>query len=592
MNVLLVSTGDFSGDTATDLCALAGALSRLGVDAVHGGVDSSFPDGRGPDLIHAWSTAGHVRALTADLAARYRCPYLVHLERHEESGTARFAGALAHAEFAALPVRLLDEILPPSAPHPRRSFDFLAQAIAVTASTDRLLETKPPHLPGLVVWPGFETPEPRDRPRRKLAKPPNALVLLSVGILDPSSESAISSLVLAAGILHRKGLPVLLMRIGENRAALDIADAAIEAGYLRNLGPLPSGEILSLLASATIVVQPGRPGPFDGFHFPARVPALLASGKPVILGPSNLTRFLTDGVDCLLLQRGDPLEIAEKIDLLRTRPELARSIGAAGSKFAAARLSWPANLEPLAAFYRGLLTSRACSPAPAPASADDDPPVKLIALTGQQGLYGCCIDHGSLGRVTKPFCVRWTPESGPISGVIPAFQHPLYIKVRGAPLLLVDRATEIPRRDLPPVHIVMQQTPDALDPRPGGFDAALELPAHPENYLAFAAARVAEPLPLFPRYRCVTFPPDASPELYRLWLTALVQQAMELRPLQEPLIFISAPNSPQEFTPECLDATFRALSAGVANYLRNSGIPIADRAVERALAPPTSRTPR
>jgi len=66
---------------------------------------------------------------------------------------------------------------------------------------------------------------------------------------------------------------------------------------------------------------------------PNKVYEALASGKPVITGDSPAAReFLTDGVDCLLCERGDPGALAAAIRRLRDDPALARRLGKNGRR--------------------------------------------------------------------------------------------------------------------------------------------------------------------------------------------------------------------------------------------------------------------
>src|SRR5579864_6813189 len=104
MNVLFVSHCDFSGNSAMHIFSIANVLSSRGVrcavcvpndpDTIqsHGVANFEvipyqkaaegviFGDGKGPDLIHAWTPRELVRKLTEALSRIHSCPYLVHLE--------------------------------------------------------------------------------------------------------------------------------------------------------------------------------------------------------------------------------------------------------------------------------------------------------------------------------------------------------------------------------------------------------------------------------------------------------------------------------------------------------------------------------
>src|SRR6266850_5015655 len=110
MNVVFVSHCDFTGNSAMHLFSIANERSGMGVrsavcvpsnrDSVQGhGVAHfqvldhkqaassgvRFPDGKGPDLVHAWTPRESVRQTAEALIQRYRVPHLVHLEDNEEA---------------------------------------------------------------------------------------------------------------------------------------------------------------------------------------------------------------------------------------------------------------------------------------------------------------------------------------------------------------------------------------------------------------------------------------------------------------------------------------------------------------------------
>src|SRR5439155_13890485 len=132
MNVVFVSHCDFTGNSAMHLFSIANELSRLGVRSAvcvpskpetvqeHGvaqfqALDHKqaaasgvrFPDGKGPDLIHAWTPRESVRQTAEALVRRYRVPHFVHLEDNEEAIVADELSGGTWEEFASLPVEIL-----------------------------------------------------------------------------------------------------------------------------------------------------------------------------------------------------------------------------------------------------------------------------------------------------------------------------------------------------------------------------------------------------------------------------------------------------------------------------------------------------
>jgi hypothetical protein len=247
------------------------------------------------------------------------------------------------------------------------------------------------------------------------------------------------------------------------------------------------------------------------------------------------------------------------------------------------------------------------------------------------------------GEPDLPFCLCWANENwtrkwdghdrdvlieqryGPeldgalIDDLMPYFLDRRYLHVRGAPVLIVYKPTAIPdpqatlarwraaarRWGLPDLHIVAALTFDLGDPRPLGFDAAVEFPPHGEALSADAhpvegqapgfagrvldfASAMRRQLALPPRpyrvYRTAmagwdnsarlgeraTIFHGASPEAYETWLRELVDQARLGHP-DHRLVFVNAWNEwgegahlepDRRFGTGYLEATRRAL-AGV-----------------------------
>jgi glycosyltransferase involved in cell wall biosynthesis len=294
-----------------------------------------------------------------------------------------------------------------------------------------------------------------------------------------------------------------------------------------------------------------------------------------------------------------------------------------------------------------------------------------VALASRYGVYGFCFHYYwfdgrrlldrplnqflERGRPDFPFCISWANENwtrrwdgqendvllrqeyGPdfamkfIRDVIPILNDPRYIKVDGAPILLVYRITELPdpcgtaeiwrdecrKAGIPTLHLAVVQSGIA-DPRPFGFDAAVEFPPHTnrflldpkgypgvdpafrgylEDYQRVAANQLEKPLPEFTLYRGVMPSWDntprrkghshilvnATPELYLTWLRGVTAQTMALAETQEPLVFINAWNEWAEgaiLEPDAtnghafLEATRAGLALGMADCLQRQGIDV------------------
>jgi len=723
MNIVFVSHCDFSGNSAMHIFSIANVLSTRGVRCAvcvpndpatiqsHGVANFDvipyrkasegvfFRDGKGPDLIHAWTPRELVRKLTEDLSRIHSCPYLVHLEDNEEVILESECPGHNYAELEKLPEETLGRMVPEHRSHPLRYRAFLNGAAGVTALMDRLLEFKPSHTPSLVFWPGFDEQfrEPAALDHEACWRPhlDARNILVYTGNIHDTNASEVRSLFLAVQALRRAGVSIRLLKTGWNHVQdRGWIEAAIKSGAVADLGFLPRSELPALLSAATLLVQPGRADRFNDYRFPSKLPEFLVSGKPVLLPKTNLGRYLRDGVDAVLLHEGNAIEIAQKIENLLADEEGAARIGRAGRKFALRRLTWEDNVPPIKNFYESVLGSwqkNGFEDAPA-AIADAKASPRLIAfylpqfhpiqendenwgkgftewtsvtqaspnfvghyqpqlpadlgfydlrvpevmeqqaaLARQHGVHGFCYYYYWFngrrvlerpleqmlrsGRPDFPFCLCWANEnwtrnwdgstdelliaqdySGDAShrfirDIVPFLKDPRYIRINGAPMLLVYRVDQLPdpirtaqvwrevcaSEGVREIHLCAVQSFGVGDPRQYGFDAAVEFPPHTrralidsnafpgissdfegylEDYPTIVENQLALQWPEYPWYRGVMPAWDntprrgkrahilvhSSPELYEHWLTVVAQQTKQMAAIQDPVLFVNAWN--------------------------------------------------
>ena len=314
-----------------------------------------FPDGRGPDVVHAFSPRELVRALTTEVVRAFQIPYVVHLEDNDASILAADLGVADACVLRGLPVPLLDQLVRPGHAHPLRSEQFLELAAGVTVITERLLELAPRGVPSRVIHAGFDTAilEPnrrRDEVRAGLGLSPEDVVVTYTGSVHSANLEDMRSLYTAVAALRAAGRPIVLVKTGaDGPEALRLPKLR---GGIRNLGRVPRDVIPDLLRAADILVQPGAPGAFNDFRFPSKLPEFLASGRPVVLPRANIGLELEDGAEALVLDHGNAEEIAEAIDRLADDPELRTRVGEGGRAFALKRLTWSSSGKLVADLYR------------------------------------------------------------------------------------------------------------------------------------------------------------------------------------------------------------------------------------------------
>lgn len=355
-NVVLVSHCDFTGNSAYHVHAIACELYRRGWSPVmlvpgrprgHRELGRSafpvlsfnaarrrkltFPDGGDPDLVHAFTPREPVRRTTLDVVHQFGCPYVVHLEDNELA--VRRAVARGY--------------------DPVRGSRFLAEASGVTAVVEKLLEFKPAHVPGAVVWPGYDADidlgRSRESVRRDIGLDGSSLAVVYTGNVHLANADHVAELYEAVRAMRHDGANVVLVKTGWNSipaASLPrLGDGIIDLGWIRRR------HVFELLRAADVLVQPGTPGPFDDYRFPSKLPEFLAAGRPVVLPRTNIGLHLRDGVEALLLERGDAAEIRAKIELLAADAEMQKAIGQRGREFAVRELQWSRTVSGVESVY-------------------------------------------------------------------------------------------------------------------------------------------------------------------------------------------------------------------------------------------------
>jgi glycosyltransferase involved in cell wall biosynthesis len=343
-NVLLVSHGDATTNSGLHVLAIAEELARRGFSptaafprrggaaapfAVVSHADATrgrllFVDGRGADLVHAFTPRRAVVRVTAATGS----PYVVHLEDDD----AQIVGSTTAAERDA----------------------FLARSVGVTVVVERLLELKPERLPAVVAWPGFDeavlAPR-RDRGelRRLLGVDDDTTVLLYNGNIHETNLDDMRELYAAVLRVREQGVDAVLVKCGLRfvpRSYLPRLGSAI-----RDLGWVYRTHIPDLLHAADVLVQPGSPGSYDDYRFPSKLPEFLASGRPVVLPRTNVGLQLRNAEEALLLDAGDADEIAARVVELARDPTLRARVGQAGRGFALRELRWSRAVDRVVELY-------------------------------------------------------------------------------------------------------------------------------------------------------------------------------------------------------------------------------------------------
>jgi len=411
LNIIFVSPCNFRGNTAMHLFRIANILSEWGNSCIvcvpdlpqsalehgkpqFGVIDYEtilaqgvcFADGRGPDLIHAWTPREIARRMTVSLVARYQAPVFVHLEDNEIAILADVLPGIDAEVLQQLPADLLDELVPDDRSHPLRARQMLEQSAGVSVLIDRLLEHKPAGVPGVVFYPGYddeflEIDARDDELRASLGIGTDELVIVYCGNVHPSNYHEVSSVFLAVALLNRRGRPTRLVKTGLNYRPLQDLYVSSLLESVVDLGFVARRRVPQLLAAADVLVQPGRASAFNDLRFPGKSPELLASGRPVIVARTNVGLLLKDGEEALLIDRGDAFEIADGLERLAGDPDLRARLGRGGRAFAIANLDWRKNVEVLHNFYCERLPASTASAEVGTIATQNRAPVMVSLVT-------------------------------------------------------------------------------------------------------------------------------------------------------------------------------------------------------------------
>ncbi len=386
LNVLFVLPGSFAANHALHVAALANELAAAahacavavahdpetlahldqpafrGLTHAEARRDPGFANGRGPDVVHAWTTRENVRLLSEELRARHGARVVVHLEDNERAVLALTLGRSA-AEIDRLPDAQLDPLVPADLSHPRRSREFLGNSDGVTVILDRLREFVPAGKPCLTLPPAADARHFYPRPvpaafRAALQLPPDTTVLFYHGNVHASNAAEMRELYAAVLALNRDGTPVTLIRTGLDRVdfpgdlAQAVAPFVLALGLVRHHAHLPA-----LMALADVFVQPGTADAFNDYRFPSKLPEFFSLGRPVILPRTNLGTTLVHGTDAYVLDRADAAGIARAVTALRADRALADRLARGAAAYAEKHFNWRRSADALASFYATLAVS-------------------------------------------------------------------------------------------------------------------------------------------------------------------------------------------------------------------------------------------
>lgn len=321
----------------------------------------SYPDARSPDIVHAWSPREKVRKFCSSLANRYSFKTVIHMEDNEEHLTENATGR-TFEDLSALSAEKLDQLIPQNRFHPLHGWQWLKQADGLTMIIDTLQRFNPNSHPSLIL------PAPVDerlfypRPinyelRKKLNIPDNHIALAYIGNVRSLKRQEASELYQAVILLNEQGISTTLIRTGENFVSLNVEKEKYKQ-FEKSLGWVERTQIPDILAAADILVQPGRPGPFDDQRVPAKLPEYFAMGRPIILPRANLGLLAEHGREGYVLEKADAEGIAGAVTKISRNNKLRARLAMGAAGFFKTGLQNKRVYNELKSLYSSMLTQQ------------------------------------------------------------------------------------------------------------------------------------------------------------------------------------------------------------------------------------------
>jgi glycogen(starch) synthase len=120
--------------------------------------------------------------------------------------------------------------------------------------------------------------------------------------------------------------------------------------YVAFLGYVPDEKLPNLYAASDIFVLPAL---YE--NFPFAILEAQSTGLPVISTKvGGIPEFLTDNKNGLLVDPGDPKQLAQRITVLLGDPVLAEELGGRGRRLVEEKFAWPLITEKVVELYRAI----------------------------------------------------------------------------------------------------------------------------------------------------------------------------------------------------------------------------------------------
>jgi len=205
----------------------------------------------------------------------------------------------------------------------------------------------------------FSNQQNLDAWRKKLTVRPNTDFLVTfVGSVKP--WHGVDSLIDAIALLDAQGQQISLAVVGNGDSSQNELETSCRERDLQNVvtftGVVPYEDVPAVLGASDVLVAP-YPDLSQFYFSPLKVYEYMAAGKPIVASRiGQIVSLLSDGETGLLVNPGDPSDLAKALLRLKQDRALAKRLGQAASREAVQMHSWKQRIEQVDIILKELIS--------------------------------------------------------------------------------------------------------------------------------------------------------------------------------------------------------------------------------------------
>ena len=358
LNVLFVIPNDIGNKTSYQACLYADNLTSCGIDCCFAVPDFItpaynptgptvycysqilkngilFPNGRGPDLIHAWNPREIISQFCRRYLQDHQCSLIIHFDNHEDYLSAKHPGQ-DFQSLVELDQTKADSSVLPECCYPGHDQGFLENAQGITGFFKTPSPGNHGDLPCMTLLPLVDEriffPRPLNQSLRKeYGIRDDQIVIAHSGAMDDSGHKEMNELYQAVALLNSLNYHAVLLRCGIDERAADNDLPVTE--HVIFPGTITHSQIPDILAAADIFVQPGKGCHNSDARIHSALIEFFSIGRPVILPKQNLGNKVKHGTEGYILEKATAEEIAYAVKEISCNKKLHKKLAEGAIEF-------------------------------------------------------------------------------------------------------------------------------------------------------------------------------------------------------------------------------------------------------------------